>query len=115
MHYGPRHILGIDLDRELIRKAWSHLRHRYSTLAPPASPRGSEGISLKDRSYFPSCFPRLLGTIPLPPPGQGHGAKGYENSFPRNVRFQTVDWITHAPGEEEEEQGEEGVYDVILW
>ncbi|RKP13040.1 Bicoid-interacting protein 3-domain-containing protein, partial [Piptocephalis cylindrospora] len=107
MHYGPQSILGVDLDRELIRKAWAHVRHRYSTLAPAVAAQAVP--SLEDRSYFPSCFPRLLGTIPLPP----HPLNWEDNGprlFPRNIRFQTVDWIVDSRGETEEE----GAYDVIL-
>ena len=47
-------ILGIDIDRSLIKKAWNHLSMEFSLMAPYSMER-----------KFPRSFPLTIGSVPI--------------------------------------------------
>ncbi|RKP06368.1 Bicoid-interacting protein 3-domain-containing protein, partial [Thamnocephalis sphaerospora] len=104
--YAPAHILGVDIDEELVRQAWSHLRHRWSLYrpgVPETEAAGDEeaGDAVNDAEDYPISMPAMFGSMPLPP-----RRRETVEQFPLNVSFQAHDWLRSPP--------EPGTYDVIL-
>ncbi|GAB1522288.1 hypothetical protein RhiTH_005402 [Rhizoctonia solani] len=98
--YEPQEVIGVDIDSELVGRAWRHRREVWSLQSPKASldkvpfsksrdeyPENSKiedatGQEERD-AYFPECFPSLFGPVPIPSPSP---------TFPNNVSFHQNDW-----------------------
>jgi hypothetical protein len=78
--YHPKLITGVDLDPALIAACQRTLRQAWSHQSPA-------GTSEPDPDYFPSALPRLHGNVFIPPAQSGP-------TFPYNVEFKAVDWVT---------------------
>ncbi|KAB5592869.1 7SK snRNA methylphosphate capping enzyme [Ceratobasidium theobromae] len=113
-NYNARNVVGVDVDTELISRAWRHRREVWS-LQKPAEIVGNFTSSIMhgDRpteqdldslhgssdSYFPDCFPFLFGPIPI---------SAQNSSFPNNVSFYASNWANQ--GCPADQQG----YDVVV-
>ncbi|KAG8689698.1 hypothetical protein FRC08_010814 [Ceratobasidium sp. 394] len=110
--HAAQEVIGVDIDGELIGRAWRHRRDVWSLQAPPKTPsaKASNGSTDPDdaeidfpndtnNSYFPECFSSLFGPIPI---------STQNTSFPNNVSFYTSDWANQGC------PADETGYDVII-
>ncbi|KAF8605741.1 Bin3-domain-containing protein [Ceratobasidium sp. AG-I] len=81
--HGAKEVVGVDIDSELVSRAWRHRRHIWSLQAPPTSGNSTES----DGNYFPECFTSLFGPVPIP---------AQMKSFPNNVSFYASDWANQG-------------------
>ncbi|KAI8059555.1 Bicoid-interacting protein 3-domain-containing protein [Gongronella butleri] len=99
----PQHVLGVDLDEQLIQFANSNLRLANS-LKPPADKAASlpANMDILLRShYFPRALAVTHGNLPMRIP------EGYQDRvFPFNCAFEACNWMDKATEEE--------AYDTIL-
>ena len=94
-NHGAREVIGVDIDSELVSRAWRHRRHTWNLQAPPASKN-----SIKDdNAYFPECFTSLFGPVAIPSQMVSTrmlsfilSLNGLQKSFPNNVSFCASDW-----------------------
>ncbi|CAE6460397.1 unnamed protein product [Rhizoctonia solani] len=87
--YEGQEVVGVDIDAELVSRAWRHRREVWSLQSPRATPKTASINTPEEQPdqagnnvYFPECFPSLFGPVPIPP----HPA------FPNNVSFHRSDW-----------------------
>ncbi|ELU44303.1 methyltransferase domain-containing protein [Rhizoctonia solani AG-1 IA] len=81
----PQEVIGVDIDSELVGRAWRHRREVWSLQSPKASldkvpfsksrDEYRENSKIEDATgqeerdaYFPECFPSLFGPVPIPSP-----------------------------------------------
>ncbi|CAE6457592.1 unnamed protein product [Rhizoctonia solani] len=98
--YEAHEVIGVDIDPELISRAWRHRREVWSLQNPKTSfnkasldksrdeyPESSSIETATDQgggdAYFPECFPSLFGPVPIP---------SQSLAFPNNVSFHQNDW-----------------------
>ncbi|KAI9778054.1 MAG: hypothetical protein M1816_004282 [Peltula sp. TS41687] len=87
--FGAASVTGIDMDRELIRRAQSHLSFQGSRIQPG---RQTE-LTRDSMHYFPVSSVLDHGHQP---PSQG-GSEQDQALFPNNVSFACEDWAVHLP------------------
>ncbi|QRV81906.1 7SK snRNA methylphosphate capping enzyme [Ceratobasidium sp. AG-Ba] len=106
--YAAYEVIGVDIDAELVGRAWRHRRDIWSLQAPPKTvknesnePAGNgETESLhSNQAYFPECFSSLFGPIPI---------STRNTSFPNNVSFYASDWASQGC------PADEVGYDVVI-
>ncbi|EUC61150.1 methyltransferase domain protein [Rhizoctonia solani AG-3 Rhs1AP] len=93
--YEAKEVVGVDIDSELVSRAWRHRRDVWSLQTPKASSRAAPADTLeeeysvqgKNDVYFPECFPSLFGPVPIPP---------QHLAFPNNVSFHQSDWANQG-------------------
>ncbi|CAE6540976.1 unnamed protein product [Rhizoctonia solani] len=93
--YEAKEVVGVDIDSELVSRAWRHRRDVWSLQTPKASSRAAPADTLeeeysvqgKNDVYFPECFPSLFGPVPIPP---------QHPAFPNNVSFHQSDWANQG-------------------
>ncbi|KAH7882395.1 Bicoid-interacting protein 3-domain-containing protein [Phlebopus sp. FC_14] len=117
--WGPRQVVGVDIDDTLIRAAWKRRRSLWSLQAPTVKARerthdvSTSSPPLKRvqlaqdydsgaTHYFPASCEHVFGPLPISASGTG------ESQFPHNVTFRTTDWVT------EDVAADEGKYDCVL-
>ncbi|KAI5840012.1 Bicoid-interacting protein 3-domain-containing protein [Morchella snyderi] len=99
--FSPASVTGVDIDRELVQKAISHLSLRYSRTAPiDGESVPAESSQVERNNYFP------ISSV------LQHGHRNYHQDldpakFPFNVAFRCENWATSPPLEP-------GFYSVIL-
>ncbi|KAG2180484.1 hypothetical protein INT44_003488 [Umbelopsis vinacea] len=98
MKYKPTHVVGIDIDPNLIHSARTHLKLAYS-LRNPDSEEVDLDIGFKYH-YFPHSMSTMFGFLPTLP------ARSSPKGFPYNVEFKADDWLK-TPTENE-------TYDTIF-
>ncbi|CAE6509302.1 unnamed protein product [Rhizoctonia solani] len=113
LRYEAQEVVGVDIDAELVSRAWRHRREVWSLQPPKPLPRVAQGdtpeeenmgkypsdCSLRSESngcatdqpendvYFPECFPSLFGPVPIPL---------QHSVFPNNVSFHQNDWANQG-------------------
>ncbi|KAI8149903.1 Bicoid-interacting protein 3-domain-containing protein [Fennellomyces sp. T-0311] len=85
LQYQAKHVLGIDLDDVLIKKAERQLRLVNSL----RNPDGNDALDILMRfMYFPRALATTHGFVPMSVP------PNYKSTeFPYNVKFETADWM----------------------
>ncbi|KAH7345729.1 Bicoid-interacting protein 3-domain-containing protein [Rhizoctonia solani] len=91
--YEAQEVVGVDIDAELVSRAWRHRREVWSLQSPRAAPKTTPIDTPEEQTdpagndvYFPECFPSLFGPVPIP----SHSA------FPNNVSFHRSDWANQG-------------------
>ncbi|CAE6488942.1 unnamed protein product [Rhizoctonia solani] len=91
--YEAQEVIGVDIDAELVSRAWRHRREVWSLQPPKAPPRitlaDTQGYLGREENdvYFPECFPSLFGPVPIP---------SQHSAFPNNVSFHQSDWANQG-------------------
>jgi 7SK snRNA methylphosphate capping enzyme len=98
MKHKPAHIVGIDIDPNLIHSARTHLKLAYS-LHNPDSDEVDLDIGFRYH-YFPLSMSTMFNFMPILP------AKSTPHGFPYNVEFKANDWLKIETEKEK--------YDTIL-
>lgn len=92
--YKAQEVIGVDIDTELVSRAWRHRREVWSLQSPripsktdSVSTPGEHSDQAENEVYFPACFPSLFGPVPIPPE---------HSAFPNNVSFHRSDWVNQG-------------------
>lgn len=88
-------MLGVDIDKVLVKKARNLQSLEYSRMLPCHFEQTSHVYG-----YFPMSFPMTLGSIPLP--------KKAMEGFPSNLKFKCCNFL-------EDLSFEKADFDIILW
>ncbi|CEL63110.1 7SK snRNA methylphosphate capping enzyme OS=Mus musculus GN=Mepce PE=1 SV=2 [Rhizoctonia solani AG-1 IB] len=94
--YDAQEVVGVDIDAELVGRAWRHRREVWSLQSPKISLKKDSSDKSRDElpesssleegansAYFPDCFPSLFGPVPI---------QSQSSAFPNNVSFHQSDW-----------------------
>lgn len=125
-HFQPAHVLGIDLDADLIRRADWDLAFKSSQAQPvpiriqSQEPnlleevikpgRAEEGV--RDDAYFPISMPLMFGTIPIIPGDASFLIEDGLYAFPNNVEFKQLN-IMLVSSDTDQQLGF-GTWDTVL-
>ncbi|KAJ1302145.1 hypothetical protein OPQ81_000973 [Rhizoctonia solani] len=93
--YEAQEVIGVDIDAELVSRAWRHRREVWSLQFPRTTSRPTPFDKEKEEypgyqengTYFPECFPSLFGPVPIP---------SQHSAFPNNVSFHQSDWANQG-------------------
>ncbi|CAE6417030.1 unnamed protein product [Rhizoctonia solani] len=93
--YEAKEVVGVDIDAELVSRAWRRRRDVWSLQMPGVLSRAApvdtleeeHSVHVKNDIYFPECFPSLFGPVPIPP---------QHPAFPNNVSFHQSDWANQG-------------------
>ncbi|KAG8711502.1 hypothetical protein FRC11_002627 [Ceratobasidium sp. 423] len=92
--YEAQEVIGVDIDAELVSRAWRHRREVWSLQPPRAPSRAALADTKEDHLgqeendvYFPECFPSLFGPVPIP---------SQHSAFPNNVSFHQSNWVNQG-------------------
>ncbi|KDN48298.1 hypothetical protein RSAG8_02890, partial [Rhizoctonia solani AG-8 WAC10335] len=93
--YEAQEVIGIDIDAELVSRAWRHRREVWSLQYPRTPSRVALADTWEEENmdqpendiHFPECFPSLFGPVPIPP---------QHSTFPNNVSFHQSDWASQG-------------------
>lgn len=97
--HGAQEVIGVDIDSELVSRAWRHRRHTWSLQEPSTSGNPNQG----DNNYFPECFTSLFGPVAIPAQKVSIHTHIFpsdliviQRSFPSNVSFYASDWANQG-------------------
>ncbi|KAJ1568452.1 hypothetical protein HK405_001808 [Cladochytrium tenue] len=94
----PIHVLGVDIDPAMIRKARAHLAFRASLLGPPPQAAAAPAPPAPELEYFPVSAPLLIGSLPIIRPHDDDEDDGSGRNpplvFPHNASFRCADFVT---------------------
>jgi len=98
--FGPKKIVGIDIDEKLVRQAQRNLGLQFSLMSPPG-PGGQQGRAMetKDWNHFPISFPLTCGFIPW--------VREWRPYFPYNVDLRALNFL-------DMDESSSGKFDVVL-
>lgn len=101
-------MLGVDVDRRLIRKSWAHLRYVYSRAEPAPDPAAEPKPKRMRREpqtlYFPASALAKYGQRELPDTPT--------HAFPGNVGFQAAEFVYEFAVDKD---AEDSKYDIVVW
>ncbi|KAG7446977.1 Bin3-domain-containing protein [Guyanagaster necrorhizus] len=97
--WGAHKVIGVDIDKSLVRAAWRRRTVVWSTQSPSAP--GTDTSVHPD--HFPLSFEHTFGSLPIPP-NRNRG----KHVFPHNVSFRASDWVNDQIPEDSEP------YDIII-
>ncbi|EIM87937.1 Bin3-domain-containing protein [Stereum hirsutum FP-91666 SS1] len=98
--WSARRVIGVDIDGDLVRKAWMRRRTIWSRQSP-LSP--ATVLSTPQADYFPASCLHMFGPLPIPP-----SVLPRDHEFPHNVSFRHSDWPAQPIPEDTEG------YDVVI-
>ncbi|CAE6524249.1 unnamed protein product [Rhizoctonia solani] len=111
--YGAQEVTGVDIDAELVSRAWRRRRDVWS-LQPPRVPLRAPVDTLEEEdpnqpengAYFPECFSSLFGPVPIP---------SQHPAFPNNVSFHQCDWTNQGCAMDEQGYNLVVAFSVSKW
>ncbi|KIJ24927.1 hypothetical protein M422DRAFT_194134 [Sphaerobolus stellatus SS14] len=110
--HGANHVVGVDIDPDLIRTAWRRRRTAWSLQEPESDFYHNDGRSFEPSQrnkhtakgqYFPQAMEHMFGPVAI-----GESTPEDQTEFPHNLTFRTADWV--KDGILDDEHG----YDIIL-
>ncbi|KAJ7572092.1 Bicoid-interacting protein 3-domain-containing protein [Mycena floridula] len=99
--WGPRKVVGVDIDETLIRGAWRRRQAVWSLQAPMNTKKRKRENETETERLLPKQTTSGFLTLYL-----------RQNSFPHNVSFRTADWA--SDGIPEDEEGHD-VFSISKW
>ncbi|KAJ7574350.1 Bicoid-interacting protein 3-domain-containing protein [Mycena floridula] len=112
--WGPRKVVGVDIDETLIRGAWRRRQAVWSLQAPMNTKKRKREneteteTSSPQADYFPASLLYTFDSLPIPPQTE-------KNSFPHNVSFRTADWASDGIPEDEEGHDVVIAFSISKW
>jgi 7SK snRNA methylphosphate capping enzyme len=101
-NWGARHVVGVDIDADLVSAAWHKRLSAWSLQASLDLAADNERPTARS-DHFASTFESIHGPLPIP-----SAQTWTPGAFPHNLTFRTADWLNERIPDDDEG------YDVVL-